>query len=756
MIKNLLSTFLLLLFLVGNFQNLHGQGIPELLYYKFDDTGRTVRNLASSPPRGTTSATIYGNITQGVVSGTCGGKALLGSGNLSYIDYVDTKWQDSLNGTSWTVSFWSRNFDSSTVLYYIFSDPTAGNFRCFMGGVAGAGNIILRGPLADVLITGGAGKLPKVSTFVYDSKAGYIYAYLNGKLVNSVAQSTITINSTGSFVLSALGNSTTTNGINQNGILDEFRFYNRALSASEVSKLLYYGSTSSNVNIKACDVKSFKSPSGKYVWTSAGTYKDTILNKGTCDSFMTINLSFGNNTSSTLNVKTCDFYVGPTAKIYTKSGTYNEVIKNRIGCDSNITINLTILNSSSALLKPKVCDSYRSPSGKYTWTTTGTYYDTLRNKVGCDSALTINLTVYYKALRTIAVKTCDRYRSPSGKRTWTVSGKYTDTIATKNGCDSILTINLTVVKSSSASISITECEKYRSPSKKYLWTSSGTYLDTLLNKSGCDSVITVNLTVNYNSSTLLDIDACERYRSPSGKYLWTISGAYNDTLVNKTGCDSFITVDLKLHPKTSSNQFKSVCVRMLSPSKKYVWTKSGKYNDTIPNRWGCDSVLTFNLTVNEVDVTVTKNEPTLTATVFGATYQWLDCNNKYASIPGATGQVFTAKSIGNYAVKITENSCTDTSACYSISKVGSIQNTAISNGFTAYPNPANGIVNIQSLNPMNNASIKLLSANGIVVSNTNNHFGNSAIINISEQANGIYFLEIIENGNIARIKIVKF
>jgi hypothetical protein len=57
---------------------------------------------------------------------------------------------------------------------------------------------------------------------------------------------------------------------------------------------------------------------------------------------------------------------------------------------------------------------------------------------------------------------------------------------------------------------------------------------------------------------------------------------------------------------------------------------------------------------------------------------------------------------------------------------------------------------------MNNASIKLLSANGMVVSNTNNHFGNYAIINISEQANGIYFLEIIENGSIARIKIVKF
>jgi hypothetical protein len=39
------------------------------------------------------------------------------------------------------------------------------------------------------------------------------------------------------------------------------------------------------------------------------------------------------------------------------------------------------------------CNSYTSPSGQYTWTTSGTYVDNVFNSAGCDSILTINLTV---------------------------------------------------------------------------------------------------------------------------------------------------------------------------------------------------------------------------------------------------------------------------------------------------------------------------------------------------------------------------
>jgi hypothetical protein len=55
------------------------------------------------------------------------------------------------------------------------------------------------------------------------------------------------------------------------------------------------------------------------------------------------------------------------------------------------------------------------------------------------------------------------------------------------------------------------------------------------------------------------------------------------------------------------------CDNYTSPSGRYTWTTSGTYKDTIPNAEGCDSVITINLTVNIVDVSVTQDGITLTA-----------------------------------------------------------------------------------------------------------------------------------------------
>ena len=71
--------------------------------------------------------------------------------------------------------------------------------------------------------------------------------------------------------------------------------------------------------------------------------------------------------------------------------------------------------------------------------------DTIANDAGCDSVITVNLTVRYKTTETITANVCDTYTSPSGRHTWFGTGIYKDTIPNAAGCDSILTINLTVI-----------------------------------------------------------------------------------------------------------------------------------------------------------------------------------------------------------------------------------------------------------------------------------------------------------------------
>lgn len=100
-----------------------------------------------------------------------------------------------------------------------------------------------------------------------------------------------------------------------------------------------------------------------------------------------------------------------------------------------------------------------------------------------------------------------------------------------------------------------------------------------------------------------------------------------------------------------------------------TYTASGNYTQTLNNINGCDSVLLLDLTINTVDVSLTVNDPVMTANATNATYQWINCENGFP-VPGATAQSFTPSLNGTYAVIVTQGNCTDTSACSTIIGVG--------------------------------------------------------------------------------------
>ena len=140
---------------------------------------------------------------------------------------------------------------------------------------------------------------------------------------------------------------------------------------------------------------------------------------------------------------------------------------------------------------------------------------------------------------TIAITTCYSYVSPSNKYTYTKSGTYYDTIPNANGCDSIITINLTINNQTTETIARTACYSYVSPGNKYTYTKSGTYYDTIPNANGCDSIITINLTINSadvsvtNSSPTLTANATE------GSYKW-LDCDNNFTEINNANSQSFL------------------------------------------------------------------------------------------------------------------------------------------------------------------------------------------------------------------------
>ena len=172
------------------------------------------------------------------------------------------------------------------------------------------------------------------------------------------------------------------------------------------------------------------------------------------------------------------------------------------------------------------------------------------------------------------------------------------------------------------------------------------------------------------------------------------AGTYTCTITDATGCSKQLTQTLTEPAAIGSSQTIFICAGESYSVGPFTHTTSGTYNDPLPAANGCDSVVTTILTVTNINNSVTISGHQLNAVASGAQYQWLNCGNGYAIVPGATGQTFSPTADGAYAVAITINNCTDTSSCLIYSTVGLEEETKPS--ISAAPNPVTDILTINT------------------------------------------------------------
>jgi hypothetical protein len=205
---------------------------------------------------------------------------------------------------------------------------------------------------------------------------------------------------------------------------------------------------------------------------------------------------------------------------------------------------------------------------------------------------------------------------------------------------------------------------------------------------------------------------------------------------------------------TTATLTETTCDSYTSPSGKYTWSATGIYTDTLTNASGCDSVVTIDLTVQQVDVAVTQSGHVLTASAVGAAYQWLDCKNGNAPIAGATSKTFTATAPGEYAVEVTENGCIDVSTCYTITVVG-IEENLFGREVRLFPNPGRDVLNLQFDNQLQSAKIKITDLQGREVFNQNFERAKSIKLDLSNLVGGVYFVRVNTGEKVGLVKWVK-
>ena len=245
----------------------------------------------------------------------------------------------------------------------------------------------------------------------------------------------------------------------------------------------------------------------------------------------------------------CESYTWQDS-VYTQSGDYTQTFVNANGCDSVVTLHLTILHGTHNAISVSECDSYTWTSGTgATYTQSGTYIHHYTNADGCASADTLHLTIRRSTAGVDVQTACERYTWIDGVIYTESTNTPTFTLTNAAGCDSVVTLHLTIRRSTAGVDEQTACERYTWINGVTYTESTNTPTFTLTNAIGCDSVVTLHLTILHGTHNAITVSECDSYTWTSGTGVtYTQSGTYVHHYTNADGCASADTLHLTINP----------------------------------------------------------------------------------------------------------------------------------------------------------------------------------------------------------------
>ena len=470
------------------------------------------------------------------------------------------------------------------------------------------------------------------------------------------------------------------------------------------------------------------------------------------------------NTPESDSVCSGDSYTfpdGSTTLNITSTTVYVSTFPSINSCDSNYTTTIYVKPKYNISTIDTVCsgDSFTFPDGFVLNNITGatSHISNFMTVLGCDSI--INSGVYVNPVYNITTNEgiCSGldFTFPDGfiQTNVTSPTSHVSNLMTVKGCDSIITTNVAVNQNYNLVDNAVVCTgdnyTFHDGFTEFNITIDLSHTSNLTSTKGCDSVIVTFVTAqsNYTFSEAVFVCPGTNYVFPDG---FTVNNVQNDlthvsTITSATACDTIVTTELFVHPEYSNTLIDTIC-----KNGSYTFDDGTVMNNIIANTSHtstyqtlnlCDSLIIENIHVTDLDTSVAVTSVTvLTSGQGGATYQWLDCANSYSPITGATGQQYIAPGNGNYALELTKDGCTDTTACIEISGIGFDEYLEAT--VKVFPNPSSSAITIQFQQELHDVKISIVTLSGQVLHYEAAEYANSVELDLSGFNNSVYLLRI--------------
>jgi gliding motility-associated-like protein len=412
-----------------------------------------------------------------------------------------------------------------------------------------------------------------------------------------------------------------------------------------------------------------------HIYTVSGIYYDTLTSINGCDSVIITQLNV-NQVYSINNPQTvCNgFSYIINGHTYSVAGIYYDTLTSINGCDSIIITQLSVNQGYLFNNTQTICDGDSYSINGHLYTTTGVYLDTLNTINGCDSIITTNLNVGLTYSINNPQIICDGLNYIINGHSYTTTGTYFDTLLSTNGCDSIIITQLTVNSNILLNPQII-CNGLTYNINGNIYNISGTYYDTI-STSTCDSIIITQLTVNPNYNINNPQTICNGDNYTINGNIYVISGTYIDTLTTIFGCDSIITTQLNVSTTNILNLGNDTVIcngqtLILDAGNIGIWSTgensqtilvsvTGTYSVTVSNG-NCENSDTINIYIPpDIDLgrdisLCNEKEISLSVNFLADYYLWSNGSNSSSITIDSPGEYWVDVQIGSCELSDTIN-----------------------------------------------------------------------------------------------------
>ncbi len=360
------------------------------------------------------------------------------------------------------------------------------------------------------------------------------------------------------------------------------------------------------------------------ILSQAGIYYDSLLTANGCDSVYRMNLHVNPTYFFPDNATICDNQTyNFRGQILSQAGIYYDSLLTADGCDSVYQLTLHVVSTYFFPNNATICDNQTYNFRGQVLTQAGIYYDSLLSSTGCDSVYQLTLFVNPTYFIPDSATICDNQTYNFRGQVLSQAGIYYDSLLTSAGCDSVYQLTLFVNPTDTTYLQGEVCQEddyidstatFFIPADSNAVSGQFTYTRVLPNVNGCDSLIILLLTVNPTFDISISDTICQGDTYTENGFNLSAqdsngSHTYELHLQTVSGCDS--TIHLMLHVKKSYYQQHDTAICQGYPFNNFGFVlgeqeESGDftYQLDLTSQEGCDSVITLNLSVVDVGVSI--------------------------------------------------------------------------------------------------------------------------------------------------------